>query len=100
MTRDSQELLGATDETIGDALRHADPMALRGVLYQLTGDEELRAVELTTAVVGGFREMSLVAREEDAARIRDKAAAFLQSYRDSGAGGLPVGPAGRLRDSL
>jgi 4-hydroxyacetophenone monooxygenase len=100
MTRDSQELLGASDETIGDALRHADPMALRGLLYQLTGDEELRAVELTTIVVGGFRELRMVASEEDVARIRDKAAAFLRSYRDSGAGELPIGPASRLRMSL
>ena len=39
-----QELLDATDATIEDAVRHADPLALRGLLYQLTGDEEVAAV--------------------------------------------------------
>ena len=29
------------DQTITGALRFADPMALRGLLYQLTGDETL-----------------------------------------------------------
>jgi 4-hydroxyacetophenone monooxygenase len=33
------ELLEATDEMIEDAVRYADPMVLRGLLYQLTGDE-------------------------------------------------------------
>ena len=37
------ELLTATDETIDDAVRHADPMVLRGLLYQLTGDESIAA---------------------------------------------------------
>jgi hypothetical protein len=32
-------LLDATDETIGEAARYADPMVLRGLLYQLTGDD-------------------------------------------------------------
>ena len=43
------ELLAASDETIDDAIRYADPLALRGVLYQLTGDEELLDIELTHA---------------------------------------------------
>jgi 4-hydroxyacetophenone monooxygenase len=100
MTQDKAELLGASDADIDAAVQYADPMALRGLLYQLTGDEELRATELTTIVVGGFREMRMVAGEEQANRIREKAAAFLKSYRDAGAGDLPPGPAGRLRDSL
>jgi len=98
--RDNAELLGAGDATIEEAVRHADPMALRGVLYQLTGDEDLRETELTTVVAGGFRELRMVAGEDHAARIRGKAEEFLKSYRDSGAGDLPIGPAARLRDSL
>src|SRR5580698_7333761 len=35
------ELLAANDETIEDAVQFADPMVLRGLLYQLTGDEAL-----------------------------------------------------------
>src|ERR1700678_2878118 len=42
------ELLEATDETIVDAMEHADPMVLRGLLYQLTGDEELIEVRLAS----------------------------------------------------
>src|SRR6516164_2198726 len=70
------ELLGASDETIDDAVKYADPLALRGLLYQLTGDEDLLEVELRTLVVGGYREMYQVARADDAARIRGKAAGF------------------------
>lgn len=100
MTRHSPELLQASDATIDDAVRHADPMALRGLLYQLTGDEELRGTELRTVVIGGFRELRMVASPDEAATIRERAAAFLKSYRDSGAGEWQAGPAGRLPASL
>jgi len=94
------ELGAADDAAIDDAVRYADPMALRGVLYQLTGDEELRGTRLATMVVGGYREMRVVADPADAGRIRAKAAAFLRSHRDAGAPGRPAGPATRLQDSL
>ena len=42
------ELLDASDETIADAVSYADPMVLRGLLYQLTGDEELIEVRLVS----------------------------------------------------
>ena len=38
---EQSELLTATDEMIDDAVKHADPMVLRGLLYQLTGDESI-----------------------------------------------------------
>ena len=38
------ELLEASDATIEDAVEHADPLVLRGLLYQLTGDEGLGSV--------------------------------------------------------
>lgn len=41
---DTNELLAATDAEIDDAADHADPMVLRGLLYQLTGDEEVAAI--------------------------------------------------------
>jgi 4-hydroxyacetophenone monooxygenase len=94
------ELLAASDETIDDAIRYADPLALRGVLYQLTGDDELLDIELKTLVVGGFREMRQVAKKVDVARIHEKAAAFLKAFRDAGAGPLPVGPAERRQQSM
>ena len=36
-----EELLAASDEVIEDAVLHADPFVLRGLLFQLTGDEEV-----------------------------------------------------------
>ena len=45
------ELRTATDETIDDAVRHGDPMALRGLLYQLTGDESIAATEAATVII-------------------------------------------------
>ena len=44
MTQHGAEVLGASDAEIDAAVQYADPMALRGLLYQLTGDEEVRAV--------------------------------------------------------
>ena len=44
------ELRAADDAVIEDAIAHADPMVLRGLLYQLTGDATLRA-----AAVAWFR---------------------------------------------
>ena len=36
-----EELLAANDATIEEATEFADPMALRGLIYQLTGDPQL-----------------------------------------------------------
>jgi 4-hydroxyacetophenone monooxygenase len=93
------ELLRAADETIDDAVKHADPMALRGLLYQLTGDESLVAMEVVSRTYGNS-EMELLARESDVASVREKAAAFLRRYRDQGAGEIPLGPPERLRRSI
>ncbi|MFC5948866.1 flavin-containing monooxygenase [Pseudonocardia lutea] len=93
------ELRTATDETLDDALEHADPMALRGWLYQLTGDEEVAAIPVAPFHAGVAEAMGLADRR-DAALLRAKAAAFLRSYRDAGAGDLPIGPPERLRRSM
>jgi hypothetical protein len=45
---EQSELLEATDETIDETVKCADPMVLRGLLFQLTGDESIA----TTEVVG------------------------------------------------
>jgi 4-hydroxyacetophenone monooxygenase len=92
------ELLAATDEVIEDAVAYADPMVLRGLLYQLTGDAELLGLELK-AIAAGFPRLGL-ASEADTALVRRKAAAFLKAYRDAGAGPLSIGPKERLRTSL
>jgi 4-hydroxyacetophenone monooxygenase len=93
------ELLEASDETIADAIQYADPMVLRALLYQLTGDPELLDIELR-AVMAGFFEIHVPAREQDVAMIRHKGAEFLKAYRDSGAGPISVGPMERLATSM
>src|SRR3984893_8372787 len=109
---DKSELLTATDETIDDAVKYADSMALRGLLYQLTGDESIAATQATTADVrhsepsSGSKELALVQSKADVsdpsdlAMIQSKAAAFLKSYRDQGAPDIPCGPPERLSSSL
>jgi 4-hydroxyacetophenone monooxygenase len=94
-----QELLEASDEVIEDAVQYANPMILRGLLYQLTGDSEVRDIE-TRRVALGFGEANVPAREEDVAMIRRKAADFLKAYRDAGAGPIDIGPLDRLPVSL
>lgn len=93
------ELRDATDETIDDAVKYADPMVLRGLLYQLTGDEGVAAAEVATTVLG-FAEAKGPASPSVAALLQSKAAEFLKSYRDGGADDLPIGPAERLPRSL
>jgi 4-hydroxyacetophenone monooxygenase len=93
-------LAAASDETLADAVQYGDPLVLRGLRYQLTGDEDLLDMQLTTLVVGGFRDVRQVANAADVALIRAKATAFLKSYRDSGAGDCPIGPTERLQKSM
>jgi 4-hydroxyacetophenone monooxygenase len=94
MTRRT-ELLQASDETIDEAVKFADPMALRGLLYQLTGDESLVAMRVEARSYGNT-EMEVLAEEADVARIRVKAAVFLKKHRDQGAPEIPIGPRERL----
>ncbi|MGD0292159.1 MAG: NAD(P)-binding domain-containing protein [Candidatus Binataceae bacterium] len=109
---DESELLTATDETIDDAVKYADPMVLRGLLYQLTGDESIAATQATTADArdaeadSASKDFALVQSKADVsspadvAMIQAKAAAFLKSYRDQGAPNIPCGPPERLTRSL
>lgn len=95
------ELLSATDEQIDDAVGYADPMALRGWLYQLTGDEAAAATKVgpVPGYVGGNLSTGLTG-PADVALLRAKAAQFLKSYRDRGAGPIGIGPLDRLPHSL
>jgi 4-hydroxyacetophenone monooxygenase len=94
------DLLTASDEQIDEAVEYADPMVLRGLLYQLTGDEELADIP-AAATRGRFgNETIAIENPEDLASIRAKAATFLKTYRDSGAGQIEVGPRERLPRSL
>jgi 4-hydroxyacetophenone monooxygenase len=95
------ELLAATDEQIDDAVNYADPMALRGLVYQLTGDESVAAtkVESVPGYVGGNLSVGLP-DPAVIAFLRARAARFLKEYRDAGAGPIGPGPAERLPRSL
>jgi 4-hydroxyacetophenone monooxygenase len=93
------ELQAADDATIQDAIAHADPMVLRGLVYQLTGDPEVAATGVR-AIQAGFVETVIPASEADTALLRRKGADFLKAYRDGGAGPIDVGPRERLPDSL
>jgi 4-hydroxyacetophenone monooxygenase len=94
-----QELLGATDAQIEEAVKYAEPMALRGLLYQLTGDESIANIHVAKMRVF-FADAYVPATPEDVELIQSKAAAFLRAYRDSGAGPIGWGPAERLPRSL
>lgn len=89
----------ATDEQLRDAAACADPMALRGLLYQLTGDEEVAATRVTGQ--SGVS-ASQPASDADVALLRAKAFTFLKELRDSGGTARPdgIGPLERLPRSL
>jgi len=66
------ELLEATDESIAEAVKFADPMALRGLLYQLTGDESLAHMRVAD-VARGIADLQVLADKADVAAVRSKA---------------------------
>jgi 4-hydroxyacetophenone monooxygenase len=94
-----EELLEASDATIAEAVEAADPMALRGLIYQLTGDPEIANTTVVSGTNMGFTG-GIEPTPEAAALIRRKAAEFLESYRDAGAGELGIGPMDRLPKSI
>ena len=94
-----QELIEATDATIDDAVNHVEPIVLRGLLYLLTGDEEVAAIPQTTVTSGVLSSVAAVKDPDHVALLRQKAAAFLKAYRDNGAGQMPIADE-RLRRSL
>jgi 4-hydroxyacetophenone monooxygenase len=93
------ELLAASDAEIDESVTFTDTMALRGLIYQLTADEELAELKVEKVRVF-FADAYAPADEDGAALIRRKAAAFLKSYRDAGAGPIGPGPRARLPKSL
>ena len=78
------ELLQATDAAIEDAVRFADPMVLRGLLHQLTGDPALATMRVISLSKGND-DFEVLADKTDVATVRAAAADFLKRYRDAGA---------------
>ncbi len=96
----SQELLEASDQTIDDAVKHIDPLVLRGLLYQLTGDETVAAIPTSTVSIGFRGDGAAIVDPDHVALLQAKAAAFLKAHRDGGAKPWSIGPAERLHRSL
>src|SRR5687768_5619583 len=92
-----EDLLLASDAVIEDAVTYADAMVLRGLLYQLTGDEEVARARVNPV---GAAARGLPAGDDDAALLQRKAAEFLKAYRDAGAGEISIGAEERLPASL
>jgi 4-hydroxyacetophenone monooxygenase len=109
---DRSELLNATDEMIDDVVKYADPMVLRGLVYQLTGDESIAATQANVAEIRhseaghASKELAIVQSKADVTdpaqveMIQAKAAAFLKAYRDQGAPEIPCGTPERVARSL
>jgi 4-hydroxyacetophenone monooxygenase len=95
-----QELLNATDEEIENALQHVNPMILRGILYQLVGDESIAAISTAMVSIGFRGEAPAIVDAEDIAFLRTKAANLLRLYRDTGANTCHLGPESRLHRSM
>ncbi|MBT2186852.1 NAD(P)/FAD-dependent oxidoreductase [Sphingobium sp. H33] len=93
------DLLAASDATIDDAVTYGDPMVLRGLVYLLTGDPELKTMA-TKTVAYGQMDAIVPASDEEVAMIRRKAADFLKAYRDGGAGPIGFGAPKHVRDSM
>ena len=75
---------------IEDAIGFADLLALRGLLYQLTGDEKVANTKVKM-VQAGFGDTPVVDDEDDQALLRRKAVEFLKEYRDAARPGSASG---------
>lgn len=93
------ELLNVTDEEIQQIIKFTDPMVLRGLIYQLTGDESLAKTKVAKARFF-FAQAYSPASTDDTDLIQVKAFEFLKRYRDEGAGAIDIGPTERLARSL
>src|SRR5882757_4994498 len=70
------------EEATAGILEFADPMSLRGLLYQLTGDEELASIKLSSGpgMFGG--EMVSITDPDEIATLHAKTLAMLRAHRN------------------
>jgi len=97
--RIGDELRQASNATINECVTSADPLVLRGLLYQLTGDEELAGMTVERQVLG-YTAIEALTSEADVRRIHAKAAHLLKQLRDSDETEIAIGPIDRLPRSL
>ncbi len=95
----TDELAQASDATIVDAIANADPLILRGLLFQLTGDETLASMPIET-VAFGYSYQDRLANPDDVELVRSKTVAWLKDLRDGGVRPVSAGPMERLPRSL
>jgi 4-hydroxyacetophenone monooxygenase len=93
----SDELRAASDETIENAVKHADPMILRGILHQLMGDDSVADLSVRDDYFG-YAFVNRIVRDEDVELLRQKASSFLRRCRASTT--VELGSEGRLYRSL
>ena len=94
----ASELRDASDEQIERAVAHAEPMVLRGLLFQLTGDEEAAATRVAVDPAG-FQTFMMVADEGDVAMLRRKVAPSCWRCAIPAPGRWRSSPEARLRRS-
>jgi 4-hydroxyacetophenone monooxygenase len=99
LKRITDELRAASDSEIEQAVQFVDPMVLRGLVYQLTGDEEIAATA-TASDWFFFFSLNLLADPRDVAMVQRRAAELLKAYRDQESDEVPLGPRERLPRSL
>lgn len=92
-------LATASDQMLAAAIDHADPLILRGLLYQLTGDETLIAMPIEN-VAFGYSRQDRLANPADVELVQRKTIAWLKELRDTGARRVSIGPMERLPHSL
>src|ERR1700744_5349802 len=88
-----------TDDQIARAIAQIDPMVLRGAMYQLTGREELKNIEVRKTLIG-FREIDTVVNDRDERALRHQAEEWLRRHRDAHEAPAELGSLDRLRTSL
>jgi len=93
------DLLHSTDAEIEQHVRSGDPMTLRGLLFQLTGDAAIAATTLGETA-GRYAPLPSLVDPQDIELVRTAAAAYLRAHRDQGAPSVDPGPVERLPQSL
>ena len=94
------ELASASDQQIDDAVAVADPVVLRALLYQLTGDESLAAMHVESMPFGPVISIPRVVDPADEQRLRALANDLLQTLRDGGTPTFDGGPVDRVPQTL
>src|ERR1019366_6503694 len=82
----AQETEGAewTDAEIDAGVAAADPMVLRGLLYYLTGDEDVAATTAGKTGAGAALSGFVVLDPDEVKLLRERATGFLKRHRELG----------------